>query len=461
MEVLIPMRRILCAITLAALLAALLSPAALAITGQEALFGSDSPDGDQAGDAAGQTRVKYPILSVDEPQSEEDVPFIVMLQNRLIELGYLRDAADGIYGESTRQAVYEFQKYNNLPETGVADGETQKLLQSDISKLAAALSDNSQFGSELTHVQNVLALWGFYGGTVDGISGSNTELAIVNFKAYIRKFDPDFGVTPTPMPTATPNPNGLFSDMPTVVDELLTPEPEPTTDPLTDASLTPAVMDYMNGEYPFEIFRQTIFNGDSGDEALRVQTRLKNLKYVYKADGAFGDVSEMGLKYFQRKNGLAETGIADESTQRALFSENAIPAEEYVFPYKLVVDVSDQRVYAVRWTGSGYEGKEKTFVCSTGKDDTPTPIGIYQAQGKTGDEWYWFKGFHCYARWAYRILNGILFHSITYDEHKHPQMSEDSLGHKAASHGCVRLKVADAKWIYFNCPEGTTVVVQE
>ena len=454
------MRRLLCAILAAALFAALFLPAALAITGQEALFGS--ADAGTASDAPEtEARLKYPILSREDEAQPDDIPFIVMLQTRLIELGYLRDPADGVYGESTEKAVYEFQKYNNLPETGVADAETQKLLQSDINKLTAALSDDSQFSGELTHVQNVLALWGFYGGVVDGISGSNTELAITNFKAYIRKLDPSFGVTPTPAPTTTPNPDGLFSDMPIVMDVLLTPEPEPTTDPLTDASITPALMDYVNGLYPFEIFRQTIFKGDSGDEALRVQTRLRNLNYVYKADGAFGDVSELALKYFQRKNGLEETGIADESTQRVLFSESAIPAEEYVFPYKLIVDVSDQRVYVVRWTGESYEGKLHTFICSTGKDDTPTPIGIYQAQGKTGEEWYWFKGFHCYARWAYRILNGILFHSITYDDKKHAQMSEDSLGHKAASHGCVRLRVKDAKWIYFNCPEGTTVVVQE
>ena len=35
-----------------------------------------------------------------------------------------------------------------------------------------------------------------------------------------------------------------------------------------------------------------------------------------------------------------------------------------------------------------------------------------------------------------------------------------ALGQKA-SHGCIRLKVKDAKWIYDTCPEGTTVVIQE
>ena len=456
------MRRMLWIFTLTALLTASLSPAALAVTGQEALFGADSAQAGATDTGAPlvEKPEKYPILGMEEDNSG-NISYVVMLQNRLIALGYLHEQADGVYGQNTRDAVYTFQKNTNLPENGVADDETQKLLYSDITTLVAALADDSQFSSDLTHVQNVLALWGFYGGTVDGMTGKNTELAITNFKAYIRKLDPSFGITPTPAPTATPNPDGQFSEMPTVVDELITPEPGPTTDPLTDSSITPALMEYLDGKKPFEIFRKTIFKGDSGDEALRVQTRLRNLRYVYKADGAFGDVSELGLKYFQRKNGLAETGIADESTQRVLFSEDALPGEEYVFPYKLIVDVSDQRVYVMRWTGNAYEGKLDTFKCSTGKDDTPTPLGTYQATGKTGDEWYWFKDFHCYARWAYHIVGGILFHSITYDEKKHANMSEDSLGYKGASHGCVRLKVKDAKWIYDNCPEGTTVVVQE
>ena len=37
--------------------------------------------------------------------------------------------------------------------------------------------------------------------------------------------------------------------------------------------------------------------------------------------------------------------------------------------------------------------------------------------------------------------------------------SVSALGRKA-SHGCVRLRVEDAQWIYENCDDGTIVVVQ-
>ena len=155
----------------------------------------------------------------------------------------------------------------------------------------------------------------------------------------------------------------------------------------------------------------------------------------------------------------SETGIADEATQKVLFSAKALESEEYVFPYKLVVDVSEQRVYVGEWTGSAYKGPIHTFKCATGKKETPTPIGTYQAGGKTGNKWYYFKDFGCYAMWAYQIVGGILFHSNTVSS-TNQRPSNGGLGHRA-SHGCIRMRIDDVKWIYDNCPSGTTVVVQE
>lgn len=53
---------------------------------------------------------------------------IVELQRALLAQGYLTGSADGVYGSGTEAAVAAFQRANNLPETGVADPETQKLL---------------------------------------------------------------------------------------------------------------------------------------------------------------------------------------------------------------------------------------------------------------------------------------------------------------------------------------------
>ena len=63
-------------------------------------------------------------------------------------------------------------------------------------------------------------------------------------------------------------------------------------------------------------------------------------------------------------------------------------------------------------------------------------------------------------RSAYYIEGDILFHSVLYNEKGGAvtQSSVNNLGRKA-SHGCVRLSVEDAKWIYNNCPVNTKVVV--
>ena len=123
------------------------------------------------------------------------------------------------------------------------------------------------------------------------------------------------------------------------------------------------------------------------------------------------------------------------------------------------MDISDQKVYVTEWTGSAYEGPIHSFTCATGTKENPTPLGTYQAGGKTGNEWYYFKEFGCYAKWAYHIVGGVLFHSNTMNQPKGTP-SDGGLGHRA-SHGCIRMKVKEVKWIYDNCPEGTTVVIQE
>jgi len=123
------------------------------------------------------------------------------------------------------------------------------------------------------------------------------------------------------------------------------------------------------------------------------------------------------------------------------------------------VDISEQKIYVQQWNGKAYEGPIHKFTCATGKKETPTPLGTYQAGGKTGNEWYYFKDFNCYAKWAYHIVGGVLFHSNTVNKIG-DKPGDGGLGHRA-SHGCIRMKVKEVKWIYDNCPEGTTVVIQE
>ncbi len=104
-------------------------------------------------------------------------------------------------------------------------------------------------------------------------------------------------------------------------------------------------------------------------------------------------------------------------------------------------------VYIKDITGQ-YKIPVRAMVCSTGKD-TPHK-GIYKPKAKA--PWgYLFGG--VYGQYTTTILGDILSHSVPYTEFENPASLEweefDKLG-EAASLGCIRLQVADAKWIYEN-----------
>ena len=396
------------------------------------------------------------------------------VQTKLIELAYLTGVADGVLGPATETAILEFQQVHGLEATGVADPETRELLQSGTNLTIKPTPTPSPRahgakGTDIEIAQQRLAEWGFLEGSVDGHYGDDTEDAVKEFKSYqyedmlaYLEANPTPSPEPTPTPTPSPTPTVAPGEMPVVFDATLPPEPTATPAPTPytpDGEITDSLLDFFKAD-SFDVYRQTVRNGDKGTEVERVQRRLHQLKYLYSADGTFGNLTENALKYFQRKNNLDQTGVADESTQRLLFSPNAIESEEYVFPYKLVVDLSDRRTYVYRWTGDGYKERIATFKCCVGAPKTPTPQGTFQGSGPAGGRWYYFKDFNCYAQYAWRIQGGILFHSVTYSRpNENSGGSTRSLG-RAESHGCVRLTVSDAKWIYDNCPMGTTVVVQ-
>lgn len=407
----------------------------------------------------------YQVLQLGDRDQADGAAYIVMLQNRLIALSFLNSSADGVFGAGTETAVKQFQKLNGLEETGIADELTQQKLFSDLSALTTPSPENPVvYGADSIRVQTKLSEWGFLIGSVDGKLGSASEAAIKAFKKYVMQIAPQEPTpSPEPTPTPTPKPTTAPGELPSVRDELLvTPSPESTPFVAT-AEVDELLLSFVDSQRPFAVYRQTVQKGDENVEVKRVQTRLKQLHYLYaEPDGDFGSTTELALKYFQRKHGLSETGVADQATQMKLFSGDVQKSEEYVFPYKILVDISDQRVYVYSWEGEGYTGKERSMICSTGMDKTPTPTGTYQSYGRmVQGEWYYFDEFNCYAKWAYGIVGGILFHSVTYNkEKKLNKGSVNNLG-KKASHGCIRLEVEEAKWIYDNCPIGTTVVIQK
>ncbi|WP_417147159.1 L,D-transpeptidase family protein [Paratractidigestivibacter faecalis] len=94
----------------------------------------------------------------------------------------------------------------------------------------------------------------------------------------------------------------------------------------------------------------------------------------------------------------------------------------------------------------------KELICSTGAPATPTVTGEFTVTGKG----YSFgNGFTCY--YYTQFYGDYLYHSVLYYQNSFRVM-DGRLG-MHLSHGCVRLDIDNAKWIYDNIPYGTKVVI--
>lgn len=104
----------------------------------------------------------------------------------------------------------------------------------------------------------------------------------------------------------------------------------------------------------------------------------------------------------------------------------------------------------------GYTIPVVAFICSAGKD---TPTGTFY----TGVKHRWHELFGpCWGQWTTQITGNILFHSVYYDAYNDNKTLNVSAYNKLgtmASHGCVRLRAGDAKWIYDNCKDKTKVII--
>ena len=132
--------------------------------------------------------------------------------------------------------------------------------------------------------------------------------------------------------------------------------------------------------------------------------------------------------------------------------------------YYVTVDLTNQIVTVYQAGNVSKSGIVRQMICSTGKSGSSTPAGTFtlpkKSRSSERSEWYYFSEYRCYAKWATRIRGGILFHSVTYSTKKSgPSASAVRNLGSPASHGCIRLRVEDAKWIAYNCPAGTKVKI--
>ena len=128
---------------------------------------------------------------------------VTALQNRLIELGYLKGVASGTYDSATISAVRSFQKKNGLTANGTADAKTQEKIYSDSAVIASAtatpkvtatpkptatpaIPDRSlrsgDTGNDVKTLQKRLNELGYGIGQADGLYGDATKRAVRDYQ---------------------------------------------------------------------------------------------------------------------------------------------------------------------------------------------------------------------------------------------------------------------------------------
>lgn len=375
---------------------------------------------------------------------------VLELNTRLRQLNYTTVRASDQYTEATQAAVSAMQEAYGLPVTGEADEATLAILYGDCRR-PLRMGDS---GEDVKQLQEKLTELGYYWGNITGNFLEGTTAAIQTFQgetgmeitgtADIKTLDALFAlsVRPTPSPTPVPSPTAV-----------------PTASP------TPG---------PYQAFKRKLVYGDQGDDVQQVQQRLMDLGFFtfYKTTTGYYKNSQEAVTAFQKHNGLNATGEVDEDTWNMLFNDPTVagvndPAKPaYELPYFFEVDVKNQvvKVWKYDYNTQDYTTLDRAFLCATGTTSNPSPLGTFTLSGRKSAHAKFPKWGGGEARWWTKINGDIAFHSVLYssssDDSTLKVSSLTGLG-KRGSHGCIRLTVADAKWIYDHVQEGMQVWIHD
>lgn len=436
---------------------------------------------------------------------------VAMVRSRLFALGYLADGSGDVFDAATAQAVLAYQQRAGLAQTGRVNTTTwNTLMDEDAASIGGAVptmppaptpapQDTAGWivPATATPAPDGAALYEgvaltrtlTYGMQGDDVKAVQMRLADLGY--FKEKFTGGYYDKTTQAVEAFQRKNGLQADgvvgsgtwnammgaavrkdgtaaQPVGAPAARTPAPE---EDLRPASV-PTTPQPTPEPQPFSYTKKLEY-GSTGDDVSRLQQRLTELGYYdAKVTGGYYKQTRAAVRAFQKNNGLKVDGVAGRDTQEALFADpQPVPADATPrptatpapMPYLLEVDVTNQITTAYGLDADGeYKTVVRRMICSTGTKSNPTPIETVKMPSKRA-RWGYFPEWDSHAQYLTRIDSLNAFHSVLYSAPNERALSVSSykkLGERA-SHGCVRLLVADAKWIYDNCQAGTIIRIFE
>jgi len=182
--------------------------------------------------------------------------------------------------------------------------------------------------------------------------------------------------------------------------------------------------------------------GSRGSRVATLQRRLIVLGYlpVGAADGTYGQRTWHAVVAFQGWQRLPRDGEADSRTltelQRATRPRPWVP-----LPRALELDISRQVLLVV------VDGRvSRAIHSSTARPGFVTPRGRFRVFER--ERLSWSKAFHVWMPYALYFSGGYAIHGF------------DTVPAYPASHGCVRIPLVEAPYVYAAAPLGTPVLIR-
>ena len=251
---------------------------------------------------------------------------VMVMQQYLMELGYLSTQPDGQFGAGTERAVKLFQEANGLTADGVAGKGTLSILYSGSAVAyggSSGGSSSSGFSPAATATPrpntDIVIQWESEGDDVRQYQQRLVELGYLSSKYVTGKFN-----QPTVEATkAFQTMNGLK------VDGAAGPQSLKliySNDALNaDGVRVGDLLMSSSGTGVSEVLTA----GMTGEQVRQVQSRLAELGYLSASfvNGVYDDNTRQAIRRFQQANGLTADGAAGSATQSRLYASGAVTAQ--------------------------------------------------------------------------------------------------------------------------------------